>query len=79
MVYDLCEGKCEDSIAQKTKLNDKGTQTDIRPKLVPRCRKCRKFEPLLKKLFKEENKNKKNNFQKILTPFRIVKCIYFNK
>ena len=66
-LYDLCEEKYKDSIVQKTKFQDKGAQTDIRPKLVPICRKCRNLNDISNNCLKEATKTKKKTiFRKFI-------------
>ena len=62
-LYDLCEEKYEYSKTQKTKLQNKSTLKDFRPKLLPICKKSKNFhhtsyncsKKLTKKLQLSEN------------------------
>ena len=58
-LYDLCEEKYEDSRTQKTKIHNKSTQTDIRPKLQPIYKKCKNFHDISYNCSKKTTKTQK--------------------
>ena len=69
-LYELCEEKYEDSKTQKTKLQNKSTQTDIRPKLQPICKRCRNSHHIAYNCSNKTTKTqKKTIFRKFLNFF----------
>ena len=69
-LYDPCEEKFEDAIAQKSKLQNKSTLTDIQPKLVAICKKCKNLNHILYNCSKKTTKTKKTTvFRKLLNLF----------
>ena len=65
--YDLCEEKYENLETQKTKFQNKSTQTDFRPKLVPLCKICKSSNHLSNNCSKKSANNKNTTiFRKFL-------------
>ena len=68
--YDLCEEKYEDLETEKTKFQNKSTQTDFRPKLVPFSETCKSFNHTSYNCSKKTTKTKKPTiFRKFLNLF----------
>ena len=68
--YDLCEDKYEDLETQKTKFQNKSTQTDFRPKLVPLRKICKSSNHMSHNCLKKSAKNKNTTtFRKFLNLF----------
>ena len=68
--YDLYEEKYEDLETQKIKFQNKSTQTDFRPKLVPFCKTCKSFNHTSYNSSKKTTETKKPTiFRKFLNLF----------
>ena len=68
--YDLREEKYENLETQKTKFQNKSTQTDFHPRLVPFCKTCKSFKHNSYNCSKKTTKTKKPTiFRKFLKLF----------